>query len=1689
MHGLWDANKSLCTQCVFKSTIKTTIMKNNYFLKVNLTKQKATHIVLTFLLLMISIMGFAQASGETINLGLYGGKSNDLTYCYTNNRLFAGVETPASIFYSDDTCNTWTQAFQIDSLEYDLGNRGWGGGAPKILANGNGWIAARTSQQGGTLTSSQISYLEGDSGTFITAVDGEILSQIKPGAPSRPVTGIGLSDHYMYVAVSEYILRINDTTTNGEYRVVAIADTIPGMTSNPRVGDLAVANHESGLPFYTTIFPEGANYSILYKFENGFTELAVPLNMAVEEVFTHPAQITGDTVIISTRDTITQNRAVYISEDGGGSWNDITPSFGIFDALQNADYSPNWVSKMPLSNGLRLSFPGGKVSDDLGASWSIHLLPDNALATHPADTAIVIGSLGVGVAVSMSGAYGPFIRASNEGMSAVSITKIANDASVFYVSTNAGLGYTTAYFDPLVVGIEKWQAPYGDFPMSGIGSDQGVSCVAIDPNNDQHVIAGYTDGFELSFTGPSGFSKVTPTGWNASTTNYDFRINDVKFVNSDTIIAVSGTGLNEIPDWSWGYGNIWRSTDGGLSWSTVTPAGFFQGNCLVVGTANNDTVIYAGMGYAGEPVTNVDGELWVSTDYGDTWTAVNDGPTGQHQGTLKMPIYDIDIDHRGNDTIYLASGNNLDHAFVRSTDGGTTYNYLNVFTQGAFSTVLVDNSNPAIVSVGARRKLYRYNTVLNTFINTFTGLPAEFVPDLENGSTILGTTTGVYKLVEEYGAITSTWNGNGNWTNNGNWSNGIPTYLDNAIIESGILDVDILSEVFHLTIKSGVNITINVGEKLNVGGDLILESDSDGYASLIDNGSLIVNGETKIQKYITDDAWHFIAPPVSSATATVFNGLHLKNFDESTNAWNFIEDPTYPLELGKAYSTHTDTLSTGDQCIEFTGTLQSSAQTPQLNYSGPDYGFNLIGNPYPSAIDWGSVNEPISGYSFSHVDKTIYFWNGTQYACYNPALNAGDGYSTNGADKIIPALQGFYVHANSNNPQLTIPAQARLHNAKAFMKSRDNLQELLKFNVSGNAYSDETIINFISDATNQFDSEYDAYKLFGIEEAPQIYTVFNGDELSINVLDEVSEDLLIPLALQVGSAGTYSLSAIGIYSFDAGIDLILEDLLEDSTISLREDSVYTFQSNPGDDPLRFNVKFFAGGTTIWNGNGNWSNTANWSEGVPSDLDIAIVESGDLNIDIDAQAHILTLRPEVMLTLNSGVSLHVYTEFTLESNEDASASFINNGSLQIDGESKVQRFISSNQWHFITTPVENSTTEVFDDLLLQQFEEATNTWAFIQNPSYELIPGKGYSTITDTVPSSNETLEFSGDLISSNYSPEITFNGGELGLNLVGNAFTSAIDWGSGNNPVSGYVQTNIDNTIYFWNGTQYACYNPVLNSGDGYSTNGADQIIPAMQAFFVHANANNPQLTIPAQARLHNAKAFLKSRAGLQDLLTFEVTGNGFSDETVINFIGAASNQFDSEYDAYKLFGIEEAPQIYSAFNNEDLSINVLPEIFDSLLIPLALEVGVNEIYTLNASGIFSFDADVDLFLEDFVQDSIIDLREDSMYVFSSDPNDDPIRFQLRFEPLSTSINNIGTDNSILIYSAFSKLIIKNKSESDPIKKVEIYTLAGKKIYDGLHSNEKTVTIGLSRHSALLIVKVITENSVLSRKILIGKSY
>ncbi len=686
-------------------------------------------------------------AGKRDNLGLYGGSSLDLTFSNSTKRLFAAISNPASLFHSDDTANTWKRSFPADSLEYGCG-RGWGGRAVRVLTNNVGWVAVQTSQEAGTLNALVISYTNGDSGTWKTAMDPTMLQKLGLNGGMSNVSGMGLSDYYMYCLMGKYIIRVHNSSPINNANDVRDATAIPGMNSKASVKSIAVANHSSGYPIYFVVDTTGnfgnSTNGLLIKYDGtSYTQITLPVGASAVNIFSHPNGTTADTLILSAQNG--PSGKTYRSYNGGSTWTDV--SYPGPSVVSDVDYSPSWVSQMPASKGAVMIIPGVALSKDFGTTWISIGLQNNGGAVHPTDTNIVVGTKGRGVALSKTGTVGPYHVCKNYGLEAVLIKKIAktNKKGMFYLATKAGLAYTIAYNNTSVIGFDKWNGVYGQFPVANVGDDAGVSAVAIDPNDSLHVIAGYSNGFALTKTGVSGFNNVTPAGWNASMG--DPIVRDILFVNSTIVLAVTGGENDSHKD----KGNIWRSADGGTNWTKVSPVNFNNGNALAMGVRATDTVVYVGTGLSAQN----DGVLWKSSDKGLSWTKVNDGPTSKtNPGVMRMPIYDLAVDPRSRDTLYIASGSNLDYAFVRSTDGGATYKTTNARGEGAFTSVAVNTTHPDTVYTAIRRDIIAYDAVNDSVTYIYRGLPGELVPDLAIGSVLAGTSMGFYKVKQQAIIIT-----------------------------------------------------------------------------------------------------------------------------------------------------------------------------------------------------------------------------------------------------------------------------------------------------------------------------------------------------------------------------------------------------------------------------------------------------------------------------------------------------------------------------------------------------------------------------------------------------------------------------------------------------------------------------------------------------------------------------------------------------------------------------------------------------------------------------------------------------------------------------------------------------------------------------------------------------------------------
>jgi hypothetical protein len=220
-------------------------------------------------------------------------------------------------------------------------------------------------------------------------------------------------------------------------------------------------------------------------------------------------------------------------------------------------------------------------------------------------------------------------------------------------------------------------------------------------------------------------------------------------------------------------------------------------------------------------------------------------------------------------------------------------------------------------------------------------------------------------------------------------------------------------------------------------------------------------------------------------------------------------------------------------------------------------GWNLVANPFPSAINWIAN----SGWSKTNLGAAIYTTdNGgvsTQFATYNGIIGL------NGGSEYIATGQAFWVKASTDNPVLSANENVKAPGIETTFFRKSSFVNLLKIKLSKGTTRDESVIHFRDDATNGFDPSADALKMMNA--TFNLSTLLaDGRKLAINSLAAFNCGMSVRMAIDNAAAGSYRLDFTELDSFSDNISIQLVDSLLNKTIDIRLQPAYTFAvtSNP-----------------------------------------------------------------------------------------------------------------------------------------------------------------------------------------------------------------------------------------------------------------------------------------------------------------------------------------------------------------------------------------------------------------------------------------------------------------------------------------------------------------------------------------------
>jgi hypothetical protein len=402
----------------------------------------------------------------------------------------------------------------------------------------------------------------------------------------------------------------------------------------------------------------------------------------------------------------------------------------------------------------------------------------------------------------------------------------------------------------------------------------------------------------------------------------------------------------------------------------------------------------------------------------------------------------------------------------------------------------------------------------------------------------------------------------------------------------------------NLTIASGCQMAVDPAKAATVNGTIsnsagnsgfILKSDVNGTASLLHNTSSV---PATVDRYITGaaEAWHFLSTPVAaqaisgswipSGTYGNGTGYDLYVWDEATHCWIYKLNTTSTVNwntvhpgsdfvAGRGYLY---SVQAANPTKEFAGNLNNGTVSYGLTIGGDSVsltGFNLVGNPYPSSVDWASASGwTRSMLTVSGTGYDMWIWNpaAENYGVYNST--DGDGAGTNSVTRYIAPMQGFFVRAVSAG-NLSMTNSVRVHDGASAWKSTSGSPE--RVGVIVVSEKDKTFDEVRLDLGYQ-ENQAGAVKLFShIATAPSLFLPTGNEYCTVRYLTDTASNPRIPIMFKCGGDGNYTLR----FNFDP--DHFNRVMLEDRKIhflqNLKIEGSYNFDGSIADDPNRFVLHF------------------------------------------------------------------------------------------------------------------------------------------------------------------------------------------------------------------------------------------------------------------------------------------------------------------------------------------------------------------------------------------------------------------------------------------------------------------------------------------------------------------------------------
>ncbi|MGV9004005.1 ice-binding family protein [Flavobacterium sp.] len=442
------------------------------------------------------------------------------------------------------------------------------------------------------------------------------------------------------------------------------------------------------------------------------------------------------------------------------------------------------------------------------------------------------------------------------------------------------------------------------------------------------------------------------------------------------------------------------------------------------------------------------------------------------------------------------------------------------------------------------------------------------------------------------GTVT-TWNGT-------IWDNGEPNPTTNAIFTANYASTDAI-DVCQVLILNHANVIINSEDTLTVQnsvqvteGTLVFESDASlvQISSATNSGNITYKRNTVMRKF----DYTYWSAPVSVQTIFAFTPLTPLAYLFNSSIANWQSAPlSTVMSAGKGYIARAPSNYSASISTPFTASfvgVPNNGDYPVAVHTSDSSVFNLLGNPYPSAIsadEFMDENTATMGLS----GATFYFWTHnttitnnlytySDYASYN---RTGGTKAAKGSNSEIPtgriaSGQSFMVGAaNSGIATFTNKMRIAGNNTQFYRQNidRNTLAPAEKHRLwldieNAQGFFKEILVGYIKNATNEFENGFDG-PVAEAGNSVSFYSFASTKKLSIQgraVPFDVNDEVAIGYKTTVASTYTITLSLFdGLFTQQS---VYLEDTLLNIIHDLKKSS-YSFTTEAGTFDTRFVIRY------------------------------------------------------------------------------------------------------------------------------------------------------------------------------------------------------------------------------------------------------------------------------------------------------------------------------------------------------------------------------------------------------------------------------------------------------------------------------------------------------------------------------------